>query len=242
MKQLFVLDRAPHWVAVTSIASAMVLSACATSPETAAVAPPPSFQSLMDSADAAQKQNLAAQAMAFYEQAAKADPASKQPWLRMAQSHFDSRSYGQAITASQEALHRDNTDVTAKSLMAASGLRVSADALEQLRQANAVGGSTKTEAQVLVRIMRDAVGEAIFPAPRTPVPPVAADTAPPKPAPIKRRVPAPAAAPTTPAVAGSTTPPPATAATPAAKPAAAATPPAAPPAKPSNPFDILKKN
>ena len=124
---------------------------------------PPTYDDLMASAEEAQRKGGIVEAMGFYEKATKADPAKKQPWSRIAQAQFDARNYGSAITAAQEVLQRDTTDVTAKSIMAVSGLRVSANALEQLRLANALGGNTRDEAQTLARIMREALGESILP-------------------------------------------------------------------------------
>lgn len=154
----------PFWVCV--VASGVVfLGACASAPPAVKAVLPPTYADLMVSADEAQKKGGVVEAMGFYEKAAKADPSKKQPWSRIAQAQFDARNYGSAITAAQEVLQRDTTDVTAKSIMAVSGLRVSANALEQLRLANALGGNTREEAQTLARIMRDALGESILPAP-----------------------------------------------------------------------------
>ncbi|MBX3618828.1 MAG: hypothetical protein KF891_02375 [Rhizobacter sp.] len=126
---------------------------------------PPTYAELMASAEEAHRKGGVVEAMGFYEKAAKADPSKKQPWARIAQAQFDARNYGSAINAAQEVLLRDTTDVTAKSILAVSGLRVSASALDQLRLANAVEGNTREEAQVLARIMREALGESILPAP-----------------------------------------------------------------------------
>ncbi|MGY4830234.1 hypothetical protein ACVNIS_16810 [Sphaerotilaceae bacterium SBD11-9] len=171
----------------------------------------------MASADEAHKKGGVVEAMGLYEKAAKADPAKKEPWARIAQAQFDARNYGSAITAAQEVLQRDTTDVTAKSIMAVSGLRVSAGALEQLRFANALGGSTREEAQVLARIMRDALGESILPAPNVTTANPAASDKPVARSPVRRTA-VPAAAP------------------PVASPAAA--PATAEPKR--NPFDALK--
>jgi hypothetical protein len=103
--------------------------------------------------------------------AIKLDPASKEPWLRKAQIHFDLHLYGAAISDSQEVLQRDVNDLTAQSTLAVSGLRVSAQALEQLRKANEVTGSTRSEAESVARIIREALGEPIL------IPPTAAGTA-----------------------------------------------------------------
>lgn len=160
--------------AVALVGAVVILGACSSAPKELKVFSPPSYADLMASADDAQQKGGIVESMGFLERAAKADPSKKQPWLRMAQAQFDARNYGAAITAAQEVLQRDNTDVTAKSIMAASGLRVSASALNQLRQANALGGSTREEAQALARTMREALGESILPASE------AADAAPPK--------------------------------------------------------------
>lgn len=154
----------PFWVC--AVASGLLfLGACAGAPPPVKALMPPTYADLMASADEAHKKGGVVEAMGFYEKAAKADPSKKQPWSRIAQAQFDARNYGSAIAAAQEVLQRDTTDVTAKSIMAVSGLRVSANALEQLRLANALGGSTREEAQTLARIMRDALGESILPAP-----------------------------------------------------------------------------
>ncbi len=162
---------------------------------------PPTYADLMVSADEAQKKGGVVEAMGFYEKAAKADPAKKQPWARIAQAQFDARNYGSAITAAQEVLQRDTTDVTAKSIMAVSGLRVSANAIEQLRLANALGGSTREEAQTLARIMRDALGESILPQPLPGAAPVPSDKPAVRPPSARRVVPlshtGPASAPAT---------------------------------------------
>lgn len=116
-------------------------------------------------ADKAQQQGQHDKALELLDSAIKVDPAAKAPWLRKAQIHFDARQYGLAITEAQEVLQRDVNDLTAKSILAVSGLRVSADALEQLRKANEVTGSTRSEAESVARIIREALGEPILPAP-----------------------------------------------------------------------------
>lgn len=147
-----------------------LLSGCVNTPAAVTAVLPPSYADLMASAEEAHRKGGVLEAMGFYEQAAKADPSKKQPWARIAQAQFDAHNYGAAISAAQEVLQRDTTDITAKSIMAVSGLRVSAGALDQLRLANAVGGNTREEAQVLARIMRESLGESILPQPPAPTP------------------------------------------------------------------------
>jgi tetratricopeptide (TPR) repeat protein len=147
------------------------LSACSTAPkqpEAGSAAAAEKMTESLNAADKAQKLGKTEDALAELDTAIKVDPASKQPWLRKAQIYFDARQYGQAITAAQETLQRDTTDLTAKSILAVSGLRVSAQALEQLRKANEVNGSARTEAESVAKLIREALGEPIL------VPPVAA--------------------------------------------------------------------
>lgn len=153
------------------------LAACNTAPKQvdAAAAQAATAEKLterLDAADKAQKLGKTEDALAELDTAIKVDPASKTPWLRKAQIYFDARQYGQAITAAQETLQRDTTDLTAKSILAVSGLRVSAQALEQLRKANEVNGSARTEAESVAKLIREALGEPIL------VPPLASASAP----------------------------------------------------------------
>lgn len=192
--------------------ASVLFAGCASKPAVVNAVLPPTYADLMASAEEAHRKGGVVEAMDLYEKAAKADPSKKQPWARIAQAQFDARNYGAAITAAQEVLLRDTTDITAKSIMAVSGLRVSANALGQLRDANALGGSTREEAQTLARIMRESLGEAILP-PAQPVPTPAAERSFPR---VRRAAPPPAAAPA-----------------PAAPPAPSAEP-------KRNPFDALK--
>ncbi len=152
------------------------LMACSTAPKqgdaaAASAATAEKLTERLDAADKAQKLGKTEDALNELDTAIKVDPASKTPWLRKAQIYFDARQYGQAITAAQETLQRDTTDLTAKSILAVSGLRVSAQALEQLRKANEVNGSTRTEAESVAKLIREALGEPIL------VPPVATASA-----------------------------------------------------------------
>lgn len=211
------------------------LTACSIAPKqgdaaAASAATAEKLTERLDAADKAQKLGKTEDALVELDTAIKVDPASKAPWLRKAQIYFDARQYGQAITAAQETLQRDTTDLTAKSILAVSGLRVSAQALEQLRKANEVNGSARTEAESVAKLIREALGEPIL------VPPVAAASAPDaKPARATRRValPRPVATAPAPVVASA-------ARTPATNPVSALN--AAPPAAGgrNNPFGALK--
>lgn len=222
-----------HGLNATLLSVLCALSACSTAPkqpEPGSAAATEKMTESLNAADKAQKLGKTEDALAELDTAIKVDPASKQPWLRKAQIHFDARQYGQAITAAQETLQRDTTDLTAKSILAVSGLRVSAQALEQLRKANEVNGSARTEAESVAKLIREALGEPIL------VPPVAAASAPVEAKPrtaVRRAAPRPVATASAPAV------------VPSAKPAAAnpvAVANTAPPAAGgrNNPFGALK--
>lgn len=104
--------------------------------------------------------------------AAKVAPTRKEPWLRMAQIHFDSNNHGQAITAAQEVLSRDSADKSARSIMAVTGLRVSVKALSELRTDNALSADARSEAESLARTLRETLGATVLvPAPASATPP-----------------------------------------------------------------------
>lgn len=159
----------------------------------------------------------------IYRTAAKTYPASKEPWLKLAEDYFEANNYGQAILASQEVLQRDPADSVATSVLAVSGLRVSASALSMLRQQqSSLNGGTRSEAEDLAKVLRDVLGEPVLV-------PSAAPAVKPAVAPGRRSsAPRPAAGASAPASA------PAMGA-PKATPAPKADPP------PANPFDTLKK-
>lgn len=132
----------------------------------------------LSAAEKAQKQGQTDQALQLLDEATRIDPAAKQPWLRKAQIHFEARQYGPAITQAHEALQRDVSDLTAQSILAVSGLRVSASALDQLRKANEVTGSTRSEAESVARVIHQALGEPILLAPTASGPAASAEPAP----------------------------------------------------------------
>ena len=142
------------------------LAACASSPKkgdaAAKLAVEDQVNDRLAAADKAQKAGETDKAVEQLDAAIKIDPSSKAPWLKKAQIHFDARQYGVAITEAQEVLQRDVTDLTAKSILAVSGLRVSADALDQLRKVNEVTGSTRNEAENVAKLIRSALGEPIL--------------------------------------------------------------------------------
>ena len=79
--------------------------------------------------------------------------------------------FQRAETDAQEVLQRDVNDLTAQSILAVSGLRVSAEALAHLRKVNEVKGSTRNEAESVAKLIREALGEPILVAPQPEVVP-----------------------------------------------------------------------
>ena len=204
------LPRAHVW----ALAAGLLLVGCASAPPpvpTAAPAVQP-LQEYMQEAGQAAAAGSKERARDVYRTAAKTYPTSKEPWLKLAEDYFEAANYGQAILAAQEVIQRDPADSLATSVLAVSGLRVSASALSTLRQQQSpLNGGTRSEAEGLARILRDLLGEPVL-VPR----PVAAAASAAAPVPVKARQPA--------------------------RPAAAKPPvPAAPkPATSTDPFNVLK--
>lgn len=94
-----------------------------------------------------------------YRKAAQAYPTSKEPWLKLAEGYFEAADYGNAILSAQEVLQRDPADRLAGSLLAVSGLRVSASALAALRGQQDLSTDTRRQAEEVVRQVREALGE-----------------------------------------------------------------------------------
>lgn len=201
--------RSVVWRAVSVALTVAILAGCASSPKDASEAKPLAAQTeplaeMLGRAQAQEKlEGGRERARLLYRDAAKAYPADKRPWLRLAQSYFDVNDYGNAVLAAQEVVQRDPADTVAHGLLAVSGLRVSTAALSALRGQNKLNTSTRSEAEDMARNLRTILGEPVL----VPKPDEAAS---PEPAvrPTVRRVraaprpatpPAPAAAPRAPA-------------------------------------------
>ncbi len=142
---------------LASLACALALAGCASAPAPAPAplaSAPVTVASLMAEAEAAITRSNIAHAMVTLNAAAMIDPKDKAPRLRMAQLQFERHSYGEAIFHAQQVVDRDPNDMLAHSLIAASGLRVSSQALADLAARNNVSGSVRSEAQDLVKLMR----------------------------------------------------------------------------------------
>jgi tetratricopeptide (TPR) repeat protein len=176
------------WVSrLLAVSCVAMLTACANGPKLSGVDSAPSVELsvLMETAAASEKANHKDVALREYEEAAKLYPASALPWLRIAQIKFEATSYGEAITAAQQSVSRDERNNVAQSILAVSGLRVSTKALADLRRQNELAGTVRDEAQDLAKVLRESLGEQVL----VPATPTAATTVAtrPAPAPVVRR-------------------------------------------------------
>lgn len=157
-----------HLVAISCVA---LLSACASGPKVPSLdsAPSADLSVLMDAAGAAEKAEQKDVALRQYEEASKLYPTAFLPWLKIAQIKFEAASYGEAISAAQQAVARDERNKVAHSILAVSGLRVSTKALADLRHQNELTGTVRNEAQDLAKVLRESLGERVLvPAASTP--------------------------------------------------------------------------
>lgn len=142
---------------IPSILTIAFLAGCASTAPAPAPKPAPMSTAMAD-ADAAVKAGRTDQAYTILKAAALIHPTDKSPWLRMAQLRFDDKQYGEAIVSGLEAIERDPDDMLAYSLVAASGLRVSSKALNDLTQKNGFSGSVRNEAQDLANLLHAKLG------------------------------------------------------------------------------------
>ncbi|MBE1161094.1 tetratricopeptide repeat protein [Dyella acidiphila] len=158
-------------VVSTRIAVALVLASvlvgCAENKPKPAP-PPPTYDQLMQQADARFNAQDVDGAKGLYVKAAAADPTHKEPWYRLAQIDFDQQSYGKAIVDAQEVLQRDPTDLNAESILTIAGLRVAVDALGRLHDESDQQGPAHMEAVKLAAKMRETLGQDVLvpPAPK----------------------------------------------------------------------------
>ncbi len=153
------------------VACFAILAGCATTEPPAPAAKPPVviLDASLAEADTAVNAGMPDKAVALLKSASAAYPADKQPWLRMAQLHFDKQSYGEAITDALEVVERDQNDMQAHSILAVAGLRVSVKALADLAQKNNLTGSVRSEAEDLAKLLRARLGEQLIPVHKAPV-------------------------------------------------------------------------
>ncbi len=145
-----------------------VLAGCAIPPKQPVEAAPPlapavvSMDEWMNRGDAALKDGDHAKARNAWRAAARDYPTAKQPWLKLSEDFFNAFDYGNAVLAAQEALQRDPRDRTANSVLAVSGLRLTAGSLAALREDGAYPVGSRTEAVSVTKALREALGEPVL--------------------------------------------------------------------------------
>ena len=122
----------------------------------------PTGDDLMKEAQQAVESGAQQRAQTLLEEAARSNPADKQPWIKLAQLHFEQARYAQAITAGQEVLARDNANLDARSIVLVSSLRIAAKSLEELSAPNQLAGDTRAEARKVTLLLRETLGETVL--------------------------------------------------------------------------------
>lgn len=160
-----------------------LLGGCATAPPPEAPAAPVMvpLEEWLNRGDTARKDGLHEAARGAYREGAKSYPADKQPWLRLADDYFATGDYGNAVLAAQEAIQRDPRDNTAHSVLAVSGLRITAGSLIALREQSGYPVGSREEALEVTRKLREALSDPSL------LPVVSAPAAPAAPAPRKAK-------------------------------------------------------
>jgi hypothetical protein len=102
------------------------------------------------------------QAIAVLTQAAKENPTSMQPWLKISNIWFEEGNYPSSILAANEVLERDSSNQEAKSILVVAGLRVAAGAARGLVSVNAASKNARKEAENLTNSLRVALGEPVL--------------------------------------------------------------------------------
>ncbi len=121
---------------------------------------------LMDEAAALEKSGQKVVSLQKYADVTKIYPASKLPWLKIAQIHYDAMDYGQAIVAAQQVIARDDSDKLANSILSVSALRIATKSLSDLKRQNELTGTVRADAQQLANTLRESLGERVLvPAP-----------------------------------------------------------------------------
>lgn len=161
---------------VLSVFALVALTACSTvpSPSAAPAQPAPAVVALdewMARGDAAIQESDHTKARDAWRAAARDYPTAKQPWLKLSEDYFNAADYGNAVLAAQEALQRDPHDRLANSVLAVSGLRLTAGSLAALREDGGYAVGSRDEALAVTRALREALGEPLLvPTPESPSP------------------------------------------------------------------------
>jgi tetratricopeptide (TPR) repeat protein len=152
---------------ILSVLALVALTACSSlqSPSVAPAQPAPAIVSMdewMARGDAAVQDGDHTKARDAWRAAAKDYPTAKQPWLKLSEDYFNATDYGNAVLAAQEALQRDPHDRLANSVLAVSGLRLTAGSLAALRDDGAYAVGSRDEAVAVTHSLREALGEPVL--------------------------------------------------------------------------------
>lgn len=143
---------------IALVGASLALSACASMGGAKAPAPDAYDVSLVQAEQQVSAGNVDA-ALAAFADAARADDARKEPWVRIAQLQFDRGNYVEAMSAAQEVLKRDPEDLVADGVITVSGLRVAQESLRRLQGSGALSSATaRNEARSLVNTLRETMG------------------------------------------------------------------------------------
>ena len=155
---------APRFLSVLAL---VAVTACSSmqSPSVAPAQPAPAIVSMdewMARGDAAVQEGDHTKARDAWRAAAKDYPTAKQPWLKLSEDYFNAADYGNAVLAAQEALQREPHDRLANSVLAVSGLRLTAGSLAALRDDGAYAVGSRDEAVAVTHSLREALGEPVL--------------------------------------------------------------------------------
>lgn len=178
----------PKWMKSGLICAVIVsgLTACGTS------RPPITSDALMQQANEAMSSGAQDKAADLLVQASKLNPTSDAIWVKLAQAQFERQDYPKAIDAATEALARSPNSAEARGIIFVSSMRLAVSSLSEIRADTPLSEGNKTEAEVLVKELRDTLGEAILIPGAKPLPKPAQRV---RPRPVAKAAEAPATAP-----------------------------------------------
>jgi len=137
-----------------------MLGGCAT---TKGVKGAAEYGNLMSQAESSVTAGRVDAALISFNDAAKADPTRKEPWVRTAQLQFDKGNYAHAIIAAEEVLQRDPDDLVADGILTVGGFRIANTSLKRLQGRGALSSETaRREAETLADTLKATMGDEIL--------------------------------------------------------------------------------